>query len=206
MPFDTRDNRHREEKQARKKAEFVAQNSIDLEWLVHSRERIQKLLLNLYKYGKAQKGDTRYNPIFSILIGAAFSLWRAVFLTPPVKAYELEWDQSMDFLKKLIETNAVAFAQEKSAAFWVGEYYTLNAMLRLSALPEIASSLQNDTSFPKEWGASLSAFSEGEEAKSLLNLRAGNLFGRRAPWPKERWDTAFDGLELAFSVLKSTCR
>jgi len=56
----------------------------DYKWLVEQRSKTQELILGVYEFGKKHEGELRNNnsltTIYLLLIGVAFSLWRAVFL------------------------------------------------------------------------------------------------------------------------------
>jgi hypothetical protein len=63
---------------------------MDRRWLVENRSKIQKLLLDLYEFDNSLLNGQRdiFWPVFGLLIGAAFSLWRAVFLLLPERSPE----------------------------------------------------------------------------------------------------------------------
>ncbi len=55
------------------------------EWLIQARTQNQQLLLRRYLFSEAKSKVLREHKeghgIFGLLVGAAFSLWRAAFLT-----------------------------------------------------------------------------------------------------------------------------
>jgi hypothetical protein len=103
----------------------------DLDWLVEARNKIQALMLDIYKIElpiEGQKGQLH------LLIGAAFSLWRAVFLVDTSnrkrESNELHKD-AKDFLRKVIETNSILFGDDIKFRNWSSGYYVNNARYRL---------------------------------------------------------------------------
>jgi hypothetical protein len=106
--------------------------SVDrLEWAIAARARSQRLLLALWEW----KADGRGKPeidLFSTLVGVAFSLWRAAFLTSmPTRTREEAHDDAHGLLESLLSTNSILFGQEHKLQGWTGGYYLNNAKLRL---------------------------------------------------------------------------
>ena len=128
-------------------------------WLIPQRLQTQELLLSLYRY-RAARPDLADDPdarrSFGLLAGAAFSLWRAVFLAKP----EREWASpkgilagAVELLEKVLENNALLYGDEKRIENWSVGYYLNNAYYRLEAarvrlgvdeseLPDLASTLE----------------------------------------------------------------
>lgn len=112
------------------------ENSNDKDWLVESRSRIQCLLLELYKFLKDNRGKLVQRKfersVFGLLVGTAFSLWRAAFL---VSQADRDWPnilkQAEDFLDILVEDNAINYPQDKKTRNWTVGYYLNNARYRL---------------------------------------------------------------------------
>jgi hypothetical protein len=61
--------------------------------------------------------------LLELLIGAAFSLWRAVFLAETVRDVVQIHESEEGFLLKVITHNAVTFADDQSNRHWTVEYY-----------------------------------------------------------------------------------
>jgi hypothetical protein len=107
------------------------------EWLVAARNEIQTFMLRLYtesQRGKLSKDQKRE---WHLLLGAVFSLWRAVFLVLPedMERKPKEQDQdAMKYLERLIDANAITFADEVSRSNWTSGYYLNNARYRLRVL------------------------------------------------------------------------
>jgi hypothetical protein len=107
-------------------------------WLVHERSRIQNSMLKLANYYVARrtclKARSDESIAYAWLLGAAFSLWRAVFL-----AYEsLDQPSNLDAAAKLLWTvirdNAVTYQTEKNS--WSSGYYLGSAQFRIIAAHE----------------------------------------------------------------------
>src|SRR5215208_6596174 len=87
------------------------------DWLVGARNEVQSLLLRLYNAWERAELSPDQKREWHLLLGAIFSLWRAVFL---VSAEDMERRPSeqdkdaMDYLERLIDVNAITFADEFS--------------------------------------------------------------------------------------------
>ena len=125
-----------------------------MKWLVDKRNESQKschaLLVLLRKYTITLRED-QYSSAAQSLVGAAFSLWRAVFLAEEKSETRVSLMHSKIFLEKVVRTNAVAFSNEIDANEWTFDYYFHNARYRLVELrskwPELMTSwigLQTD--------------------------------------------------------------
>jgi hypothetical protein len=103
-----------------------------LEWLVNARNNMQSLLLRLFQRWDSLSSTQRHTAL-----GAAFSLWRAVFLL--VRRAENESLDRADiaakaFLERVTRTNAIGFADDLRNRSWTGAYYVENAMHRITEL------------------------------------------------------------------------
>jgi hypothetical protein len=110
-------------------------NLTGLPWLVAARNEIQSLMLRLHQR-RGLDPNTR-----QFAIGAAFSLWRAVFLIANDDTDRLLTESCIgtaadEFLRKVIETNNIGFIDEWTNRTWSGGYYVNNAMYRLSELTD----------------------------------------------------------------------
>src|SRR5437667_8667059 len=112
-------------------------------WLVESRGKIQEVLLQVHECrprwrighkGRRMSARRREEVwLWALLVGAAFSLWRAVFLVEGKEQrgwHPIQRDASY-FLKELIETNAIGFSQDRRASRWSSAYYISNAYYRI---------------------------------------------------------------------------
>ena len=101
--------------------------------LVTARNEIQVLLLNLLQCPVRD----RRSPEWQLSVGAAFSLWRAVFLVPPKdvgRSNKYTADTAGAFLERVVRTNAIAFNDDLRNREWVSGYYLNNARYRLAEL------------------------------------------------------------------------
>lgn len=107
-----------------------------LNWLVPARADIQRSLLNLYNL--AQGNDLRAeqlaieSSIHRLLVGAGFSLWRAVFQAQTDLSIEDNVKASDDFLIKLVHHNSIQYSSEQNS--WSFGYYLNNAKYRIIAI------------------------------------------------------------------------
>ena len=114
--------------------------TIDKQWLVKNRSEIQDRMLKLYEFGELlKKRDALKDswPLYGLLVGVVFSLWRAVFLVRTLREPEDEMDHGIKFLSTLIETNAIGFSQDASNSQWTAGYYINSAMMRLHEITKV---------------------------------------------------------------------
>jgi hypothetical protein len=118
-----------------------------IEWAIEARARSQRLLLNLYDFGRRELyGETEgaKAKIFSALVGATFSLWRASFLlaSETRRSWPDVLRDAQGLLETVLTTNAIAFTNEHKLQGWTAGFYLKNAKLRLV---EIRGKLLNDS-------------------------------------------------------------
>ena len=106
-----------------------------MEWLVLQRSENQASCLELHKLltkhaEQWKQGDYFFASVS--LVGAAFSLWRAVFLADKREATRTAvFDHSIKFLETMILDNAISYATDKRNNEITFNYYSENARLRL---------------------------------------------------------------------------
>jgi hypothetical protein len=109
-----------------------------LRWLVLHRSNIQNLLLELHLFLQEQRraldADADLRSIFGLLVGSAFSLWRAVFLADSSRDWKNILDDADRFLDTLIRDNTILFRDDKNA--WSIGYYLNNGRYRLYRILE----------------------------------------------------------------------
>ena len=109
------------------------------DWLVAGRSRNQKATLDLYKLVETNEdeisGSIPYQTAVNDLVGIAFSLWRAVFLSDLTGDVADQLADAKRFLQSLIAHNAVLYQTDFTAREWAFEYYLDNALFRLGRLP-----------------------------------------------------------------------
>jgi len=163
----------------------------DYEWLVRRRNDTQLLLLSHYNFLKKHRnallaGEELHRSIFGLLIGAAFSLWRSVFLAEAERGWEKILEQAEKFLKTVIEDNAINYTQDKTMRDWSVGYYLNNARYRvdriLSKLPDCKT--KDNTAF--------------------VEFRKIKQTGIDQPDhdPTKAWDAVFEAVKALFELLE----
>jgi len=104
-----------------------------LKWLVESRKQNQEVSARLYELmtPKCWK-KPRLGYEAKTLIGIGFSLWRAAFLADKSGELKETNDHAKYFLGEMLETNAIAFTQDKKARGFTFNYYLANVRYRLA--------------------------------------------------------------------------
>lgn len=168
----------------------------DFQWLVERRSQIQRTLLNLHECPPSKllspDGD---GPIlgwaWGFLVGAAFSLWRAVFLAETAITDEDSWPKihahARTFLKDLIETNTIVFSKDQSTRVWSCRYYLHNAYCKILAAVERL----RPAAFAERALATL------EVVAVLQQLETGFSNTSR----RDLWDKAFGALVVLVALL-----
>jgi len=108
-----------------------------LEWAVGSRYKIQLCslrLLTLFTVYEAKWKTQSYARAAQDLIAVAFSLWRAAFLAEKESKREVVFTDGVTFLQTMIETNSIAFGQDRASNEWTFNYYARNARYALQVL------------------------------------------------------------------------
>src|SRR5262245_16163107 len=102
-----------------------------LAWAINERAEVQRTLLGLYEFVSNRSPDSipvvPDQHILNHLIGAAFSLWRAVFLADTFRDHVSVHRDQRAFLDKVISDNAITFADDKNNRHWTVDYYLENA-------------------------------------------------------------------------------
>jgi hypothetical protein len=104
-----------------------------LKWLVESRRQNQEVSAQLYELMTPEcwKSD-KLGYEAKALASIAFSLWRAAFLADKSGDLEETNEHAIYFLGEMLETNAIAFTQDKKAKGFTFNYYLANVRLRLA--------------------------------------------------------------------------
>jgi hypothetical protein len=119
------------------------------------------------------------------LIGATFSLWRAVFQANVSLDEKDTLQQGLDLLSKVLADNAVTYRDEKYS--WSFGYYTNNARFRVLA----SSSLLTEAERAPELGSILASMQS-----ALSDGRDGDL-------PRAAWSAALEAVRALISVLEA---
>jgi hypothetical protein len=164
----------------------------DYEALLRARADIQQDLLTLLRLVRDRRhalmaADQRtVLGVFALLVGGAFSLWRAAFLTDIMREWPDILDKAEYLLDELLKTNAAPFSVEHKAKEWIFGYYLNNAIYRLA---EVRRRLPDVDPTP-----ALSAFDE--------LAQGGGLIGTTMK-PTELWRIVHDAhRELTVTLLQ----
>lgn len=165
----------------------------DYDWLVANRSRIQEVMLDLHKllrrrYVPALKSREPERSIAALMVGTAFSLWRAVFLSDADRTWAHILKRAECFLARVVHDNTINYSQDRESRDWSVGYYLNNAILRAvqyqQKLPRIATEKRL---------ASIRAFS------TLERIHKRGIAGRV---PQKVWEAAYDSLSAALNLLK----
>jgi hypothetical protein len=104
-----------------------------LKWLVESRKQNQEVSARLYELltPKFPK-DAMLGYEAKTLVSVGFSLWRAAFLANKSGELGETNEHATYFLGEMLETNAIAFTQDKNARGFTFNYYLANVRFRLA--------------------------------------------------------------------------
>lgn len=118
-------------------------------WLLRARAENQDILLRLFEFGQNNKEvlehDREKQELFTFLVGTAFSLWRAAFLSRTDRTWEKMYKGANDFLETVINDNAVGYSTDVKTREWMGGYYLNNAQFRLLELRSTFKHLAPDS-------------------------------------------------------------
>jgi hypothetical protein len=166
-----------------------------LKWVIDKRADVQRVMHHLYKVlddpilMRVMDEDALSRKIVQLLVGASFSLWRAIFLAEGPRTWLEATSDAKPFLRRVLADNIIGYPDEKNAAKWTVGLYLTNAELRLylvhelfekegeHGLQDIVSRLKQDSGDPV-----LRATSECELAyegiKRALSLIAQHLISK----------------------------
>lgn len=176
-------------------------------WLVNRRSKIMGLLLELVRYFEDKENRSTVKDTwlsFSVLLGAGFSLWRAVFLAVPKdkngksqKSTEQPADTGTKsdmfeaahvaagaFFTTLIRDNNIAFPHDSANREWSVGYYLNDAMFRLYWL----HNLHHEVFTGKEFVKVANYWKRGIKGKGMIARFDRQLI----------WDTLYEALATAF--------
>jgi hypothetical protein len=164
-----------------------------LQWAIDKRADIQRTLLALYEFIRHHPPPrrTEENYVLGFLIGAAFSLWRAVFLADTFRDDVAIHTSQEQFLEKVITDNAIGFSDDKQNRHWTVGYYLENAKFRLS----------NAASYIEHHARAFNLNDSAEVlAKIMPFLRLTGTLG--VELTRYEWDSAHYALRLLFKIIK----
>jgi hypothetical protein len=107
-------------------------------WQVDRRFRIQCIMHELHRFLAAQESlhsdhNDAWYPMVR-MVGIAFSLWRAAFLTHTTGKKKAAYKNMVEYLDKVIKQNTIAFIDDYNMSDHAAPYYTGNARYRLERM------------------------------------------------------------------------
>jgi hypothetical protein len=142
-------------------------------WLIGARSDSQSLLLRLYRFGHGVSNLEDHETarrLYAHLVGAAFSLWRAAFLSDSTRQWReiLRGNRgALKFLEKVLRDNAINYPQDRDTRDWMGGYYLNSARFRLVRVRQRLAEIVPESR-------------DSERFKSLDELDADGTTGRKA--------------------------
>jgi hypothetical protein len=162
-----------------------------LKWAIDQRAEIQRTLLALYDFVCRHRPPQEYdlNYVLGYLVGAAFSLWRAVFLADTFRDEVSVHGSQEQFLQKVITDNAIGFNDDRQNRCWTVGYYLDNAELRLSQVASFVESHASAFGLKK---------SPGVLAEIMPFLRLTGTLG--VELTRYEWEAAHYALRYLFKI------
>ena len=169
-------------------------NPDNFNWLVKARASNQEALLRLYRLAKGNSEklqcDEMGRSLFTLLIGAGFSLWRAAFLGDALREWTRIIGDATQLLERLIRDNAVAYPQDRETREWMAGYYLNNAQWRLLIA----------------WRQLKLHGHRGSMPVALRRVKKYEDRGMEQESPIELWDTSHAALGELLGVLEQRLR
>ena len=167
----------------------------DLTWLVDRRSKIQSFLLQLYEFDEKHSANLAepQSAAFQLLVGAAFSLWRAAFLADGDRSPARIREHAKEFLLLLVRDNSINYTQDRQTRAWTAGYYLNNTYFRLQlAYQRLSRLAEEGAAFGTAPMEAVNAFllEQAEAENPSVELR-------------DQWDTAY---EAAFDIFKALLR
>jgi hypothetical protein len=107
-------------------------------WQIDRRWRISRIMHELHTFLKNEESlhrerNDEWYPVVR-MVGIAFSLWRAAFLTHTQGTKKVIYANMVEYLDKVIKHNSIAFADDYKMSDQAAPYYTGNARYRLERM------------------------------------------------------------------------
>ena len=105
-----------------------------IEFIINARSDIQHTLFALCRFLRDSPeilNHPLHQQAFQLLVGAAFSLWRAIFLTEADRDWKSITSSVLQFLDKVVTDNAITYHDDKTNRAWTVGYYLTSAELRV---------------------------------------------------------------------------
>ena len=167
----------------------------DFEWLIDARRDIQRDMLDLYELEQryhetlSRRDDHSLRSAFALPVGAAFSLWRAAFLSHVVRNWDESLKNASELLKETLTTNAVPFGVEFRHRNWMFGFYVNSGIHRLVAVK-------------RDW---LRVSSEAHLFNDFDTLARNSITGMEVePEPLNQWRTTQNALHELIRILKQS--
>ncbi len=126
--------------------------------------------------------------VIDLIIGAAFSLWRAAFLTDAKRDNSDVIVHGKEFIKLVAEDNMINYLNDKKTRNWTVGYYLNNARYRVKRIQEKCKGKQ--------------------KYRNFLNSKENSIFSERLlksdvefENPKEYWDIIYNSLAKIFEIV-----
>src|SRR5262245_10842027 len=114
---------------------------VDVAWLVQERTRIQFFAVELLQFMRAKKdaiiASNKDSDCALLMVGAAFSLWRAIFLTHTDRTISGNFDAAEAFLTKVVRHNTISYFDDFKWSAWSFGYYLNNCRFRLQQIRDL---------------------------------------------------------------------
>jgi hypothetical protein len=160
-----------------------------LSWLIESRSKIQRLSLDILVLLEMRQitdsGDVMVRTAAGLLVGSAFSLWRAVFLSHPSQKWEDNLEAAKKYLRRVLRDNQISFEDDKELRKWAFGYYINNVRYRMLRLCDEMPELENKFRSAGVW--------DYFQQYRQLNLRETS----------EVWTRCYESLEISVACLKA---
>ena len=142
------------------------------------RAKIGTLLLKLWKVPKKRRKS-----LWHLLLGVAFSLWRAAFLIEGDRPLSTMNKHAKYFLGLLLWDNAINYLQDRRTRAWTGGYYLNNANFRLSIVKDL-----------------LTRRIEDQEA-AVFDKIVRSVVSENTPDLQTGWEDAYAAADIALGIL-----
>jgi hypothetical protein len=169
-----------------------------LEWIVGARTKIQTLLVDIQKFlshnqEELQNNDRdKYCQAFTLIMGGAFSLWRAAFLTDDERRRQTIVRHASNFLLYLIRDNIINYPQDRGTQAWSATYYINNVNLRLLQLCTVCPQIVGEDAAQRQ----------RIYRRAIIAGTSWVISNRKET--RKMWDEAFEDLNQIFINLQTT--
>jgi hypothetical protein len=136
-------------------------------WSVDARHNIQRTIHDLYRCSFAKEietGERNRARAYHLMTAVGFALWRAAFLADERERSPREAiEHAGEFLRTILTTNNIGFADDRGAMDWASGHYINNAGFRLKWLADLVPTAVSDS---KEFRSFLTGWPQEYDWKS----------------------------------------